>query len=88
MSTGNYVQENLAGYHLQMREAKAMRRRQTFVCWSCGSEKSANDGVVSKPAGFGSLLIKFVCFGCKETARVKKLTKEKSNEHTDTTKKD
>ena len=88
MSTGNYVQENLAGHNLLVREAKAMRRRQRFVCWSCGSEKHADDGVVSRPEGFGTRLIKFVCHVCKETAAAKKLTKEKANERTDTTQED
>jgi hypothetical protein len=85
MGKGNYVQENLESHHLHMKACKAMRNKQKFVCWSCGSEKHANDGVTSKPAGFGTGLTKFVCFGCKEAARVKKLTKEKVNEATDTT---
>jgi len=85
MGKGNYVQENLESHHLHMKACKAMRSQQKFVCWSCGSEKHAYDGVISKPAGFGARLTKFVCFGCKETARVKKLTKEKANETTDTT---
>lgn len=84
MYNGNYVKENLAGHNLHAKTLDGMRRKQRYVCWSCGSEKYASQGVVSKPAGFGTRLTKFVCLVCKDAALVKKLTKEKVNERTDT----